>query len=291
MGGGLAVRAMLGGPILEAALERRPMAGTAADALGRALMGTVLLAVTPGDDAPRDDDDLRQDEQVQLQIRGQGELGQIVAISDAMGRVRGTVGNPAADNRLASGQPDVARAVGLGSLSVIRHRPGVGRPYSGTVPLTSGEIAGDITLYLAESEQTPSSMGLGVVIEPGGESVHAAGFLVQQLPDADPDEVAMVERNIGRMPSLSQLAHAGARPDDLLDLLLEGLRGRARHRAAPIFHCPCTKERAHRSLQLLGRAELRDMVRDEVEQEVKCEFCGQAYVFGPDEIGSVLPDA
>lgn len=287
----MAVRSMLGGPILEAALERRPMAGTAADALGRALMGTVLLAVTPGDDAPRDADDLRQDEQVQLQIRGRGELGQIVAISDARGRVRGTVGNPAADQRLASGQPDVARAVGLGSLSVIRHRPGVGRPYSGTVPLTSGEIAGDLTLYLTESEQTPSAMGLGVQIDPGGRRVHAAGFLVQQLPDADPDEVGIVERNLGRMPALSQLARAGATADHLLDLLLDGLGGRARHHAAPVFHCPCTRERAHRSLQLLGRAELREMVQGEVQQEVKCEFCGQAYVFGPDDIGTVLPDA
>ena len=290
-GGGLAVRVVLGGPLLEAALERRPMAGTAADALGRALMGAVLLAVTPGDDVVLGPDDGRQDEEVQLQIRGQGELGQIVAISDARGRVRGTVGNPAADNRLKSGQPDVARAVGLGSLSVVRHRPGVGQPYAGTVPLASGEIAGDLTLYLTESEQTPSAVGLGVHIDGTGTEVAAAGFLVQQLPDADEDEVGLVMRNVQRVPALSQLARAGASADDVLDLLLEGVGGRARHHTAPIFHCPCTRERAHQSLQLLGRSELREMVRDEVEQEVKCEFCGRAYLFGPDELGSVLPDA
>ena len=287
----MAVRAVLGGPLLEAALERRPMAGTAADALGRALMGTVLLAVTPGEDVMLGPDDGRRHEEVQLQIRGNGELGQLVAISDAQGRVRGTVGNPAADNRLKSGQPDVARAVGMGSLSVVRHRPGVGQPYSGTVPLTSGEIAGDLTLYLTESEQTPSAMGLGVHIEAGGAQVCAAGFLVQQLPDADPDEVGIVQRNVERVPALSQLARAGASADDLLDLLLEGLGGRDRHHAAPVFHCPCTRERARQSLQLLGQDELREMVRDEVEQEVKCEFCGRAYVFGPDDLGSVLPDA
>jgi molecular chaperone Hsp33 len=290
-GGGMAVRAVIAGPILEAALERRPMAGTAADALGRALMGTLLLAVTPGETDRVDEDDLRQDEQVQLQIRGQGELGQIVAISDAEGRVRGTVGNPAADTRLQSGQPDVARAIGLGSLSVVRHRPGVGQPYSGTVPLTSGEIAGDLTLYLTESEQTPSAMGLGVHIDPGFAHAQTAGFLVQQLPDADPDEVAIVERNVRNVPPLSRLAQAGITAEQMLDLLLDGLGGRERHHAAPVFYCPCTRERAHRSMQLLGRDELREMVRDRVEQEVKCEFCGRAYVFGPDELGSVLPDA
>jgi len=289
--GGVAVRAMLGGPILEAALARRPVAGTAADALGRTLMGAVLLAVTPGDDERIDADDLREDEQVQVQIRGQGELGGIVAISDAQGRVRGTVSNPGSDLRLASGQPDVARAIGLGSISVIRHRPGVGQPYSGTVPLASGEIAGDLTLYLTESEQTPSAMGLGVHIAPGGAHVAATGFLVQQLPDADGDEVSAIERNVRAIPPLSRLAQAGVGADDLLDLLLEGVGGRARHRAEPIFHCPCTRERAHRSLQLLGRDELRDMVRAEVQQEVKCEFCGRAYEFGPNELGSVLPDA
>ena len=296
-GGGVAVRALIGGPLLEAALERRPMAGTAADALGRALMGTVLMAVTQGDDERIDADDLRQDEQVQVQIRGQGELGQIVAISDAQGRVRGTVSNPASDLRLASGQPDVARAIGLGSVSVIRHRPGVGKPYSGTVPLTSGEIAGDLTLYLAESEQTPSAMGLGVFIGAGsqggaaGDVVAGAGFLVQQLPDADPEEVAAIERNVRAVPPLSRLAQAGVTANDLIDLLLEGVGSRDRHEEAPIFHCPCTRERAHRSLQLLGRDELREMVRDGVRQEVKCEFCGRAYEFGPDELGSVLPDA
>ena len=210
---------------------------------------------------------------------------------DAQGRVRGTVGNPASDLRLASGQPDVARAIGLGTLSVIRHRPGVGQPYSGTVPLASGEIAGDLTLYLAESEQTPSAMGLGVSIAPGGTLVKAAGFLVQQLPDADPDEVALIERNVRAVPPLSRLVQAGVGADDLLDMLFDGVGSRERHSEAPIFHCPCTRQRAHRSLQLLGREELREMVRDEVEQEVKCEFCGRAYEFGPDEIGSVLPDA
>ncbi len=290
-GGGVAVRALLGGPLLEAALDRRPMAGTAADALGRALMGTVLLAVSPGEDERIDADDLRQDEQVQVQIRGQGELGQIVAISDAQGRVRGTVSNPASDLRLGNGQPDVARAIGLGSISVIRHRPGVGQPYSGTVPLTSGEIAGDLTLYLAESEQTPSAMGLGVFIGAGAHVVSSAGFLVQQLPDADPEEVALIERNVRNVPPLSRLVQAGIEAHDLLDLLLDGVGGRERHQEAPIFYCPCTRKRAHRSLQLLGREELREMVRDGVTQEVKCEFCGRAYEFGPDELGSVLPDA
>jgi molecular chaperone Hsp33 len=269
-------------------MSLRDMAPTAANALGRALMGTVLIAVGSGGVDAGDDE---EGESAQLQLRGDGPLGSVVAISDARGRVRGTVANPEIDLMRADGRPDVARAIGLGTLTVVRHRPGWKEPYSGSVPLVSGEIAKDITLYLSESEQIPSAMGLGVAMADDESAVVGAGFLVQILPNAIPDEVQRVEANVKSMPKLSDLVLAGTDCDDLLDRLLEGLGGRVRHASKPIFHCPCTRDRALRTLALLDRGELHEMVQARESQEVRCHFCARAYEFSPDEIGSIVPHA
>lgn len=282
-GGGVAVRAIIGSNLIAEAMSIRQMAPTAINALGRLMMGAVLIAVGSGDE--------REDETVQVQLRGDGPLGSLVAISDWQGRVRGTVSQPAAHVVLKDGSPDVARAIGLGTLTVVRHRPAWREPYSGTVPLVSGEVAGDLTLYLTESEQTPSAMGLGVSTTPDASAVVAAGFLVQILPDASSEEVDVVEANVQALPRLSDLVLTGTDADDLTDRLLAGVGSRARHASAPVFHCPCTRKRALRTLQLLGDRELGEMVVARVEQEVRCQFCGRAYTFLPDEIGALIPEA
>jgi molecular chaperone Hsp33 len=282
------VRSIIGSNLIADAMSLRDMAPTAANALGRALMGAVLIAVGSGGVDSSDDE---EGESAQLQLRGDGPLGSVVAISDARGRVRGTVANPEIDLIRADGRPDVARAIGLGTLTVVRHRPGWKEPYAGSVPLVSGEIAKDITLYLSESEQVPSAMGLGVAMAGDESAVVGAGFLVQILPNATADEVQRVEANVKHMPKLSDLVLAGTDCNDLLDRLLDGLGGRARHTSKPIFHCPCTRDRALRTLTLLGRRELHEMVEARQSQEVRCHFCARAYAFSPDEIGSVVPHA
>ena len=215
-------------------------------------------------------------------------MGSVLAISDARGRVRGTVAQPATDLSLADGSPDVARAIGLGTLTVVRHRPGWREPYTGIVPLTSGEIAQDITLYLSESEQTPSAMGLGVAMANDETAVVAAGFLLQRLPGASESEIAQAETNVRNMPSLSDLSLSGTDGDEILDLLLAGLGSRARTRSEPIFYCPCTRARALATLQMLEPAELEELVNAGQSQEVCCHFCAQAYTLSPDEIASLL---
>jgi molecular chaperone Hsp33 len=215
-------------------------------------------------------------------------MGSVLAISDARGRVRGTVAQPATDLSLADGSPDVARAIGLGTLTVVRHRPGWREPYTGIVPLTSGEIAQDITLYLSESEQTPSAMGLGVAMANDETAVVAAGFLLQRLPGASESEIAQTETNVRNMPSLSDLSLSGTDGDEILDLLLAGLGSRARTRSEPIFYCPCTRARALGTLQMLEPAELEELVNARQGQEVCCHFCAQAYSLSPEEIASLL---
>jgi molecular chaperone Hsp33 len=186
------------------------------------------------------------------------------------------------------GSPDVAAAVGLGPLNVVRHRPRWRSPYTGTVPLVSGEIAGDLTLYLTESEQTPSAMGLGVAFGSKMDDVAAAGFLVQAMPSATDTDLARVEANVAAMPGLASLLDRPVDAHEILDRLLEGLGSRERHSMTPEFFCPCTRSRALRTLSLLEHQELSDLVNQGASQEVVCDFCGRAYQIAAEEMAPLL---
>lgn len=268
--GGVAVRAVVGTEFVAEATSRHEMAPTARAALGRALLGAVLLAVGGKDR-----------ESVQLEIRGNGPLKTLIAMSDPLGRARGYVANPTADPPPRRGRLDVAGAIGLGILTVSRRRPDWKRAHMGTVELRTSEVAQDLTHYLAESEQIPSAVGLGTGIDSRGEVEAAGGFLVQATPGADDDVLARVEHNVKALPSPSELVRSGHGGDALLDRLLEGVGSRERSRDTPRFHCPCTRERALRTLQLLGRDELSSMIAERETQEVRCQFCGQRYDFAP----------
>lgn len=282
--GTIAVKAILASELVAEALSLREYAPTSANALGRAMMGALLIAVG----SAADDADDANVESVQVQFRGDGPIGSLTAIADSRARVRGTVQRPLTEITRADGSPNVARAVGLGTLNVVRHRPRWRSPYTGSVPLVSGEIAGDLTLYLTESEQTPSAMGLGVVLGPRGHDVGACGFLVQALPGASDEELAQVEANVAGLPGLATLLEEPIDANALIDRLLIGLGSRARHRMDPRFHCPCTRERALRTLSLLEPEELRELVETGAGQEIVCEFCGRAYQIEGREIRPLL---
>ena len=281
--GGVAVKAIIASELVSDALSLRPFAPTAGNALGRALMGAVLIAVG----SAADDAEPADIESVQLQFRGNGPLGSLTAIADSTARVRGTVDHPELELRHDDGSPNIAGAIGLGPLNVVRHRPRWRSPYTGTVPLVSGEVAGDLTLYLTESEQTPSAMGLGVSFGPQMGDVGACGFLVQALPDANDDELAQVEENVSGMTSLTALLEHPLDADAIIDRLLQGLGSRDRHSMTPHFHCPCTRDRALRTLGLLEGDELREMIDTGQSQEIVCEFCGRAYQIESTEMASL----
>ncbi len=282
--GTIAVKAIVASELVAEGLSRRPHAPTAGNALGRAMMGALLIAVG----SAVDDADDANVESVQLQFRGDGPLGSLTAIADSRARVRGTVQHPEVALVLSDDTPDIARAVGLGPLNVVRHRPRWRTPYTGTVPLVSGEIAGDLTLYLTESEQTPSAMGLGVAFGPGMQDVAACGFLVQALPGASDADLAQVEANVNGLPGLVTLLEGAFDPNALIDRLMIGLDTRARHDMHPRYDCPCSAERAARTLSLLERSELEEMVAASASQEVVCDFCGRAYQVGASEMQRVL---
>lgn len=254
--------------LVRQAAATAPTSRTAIAALGRALMGALLMAASK-----------KSGESVQLQLRGKGPLGTITAIATADLDVRGTLSNrlaecPARDD----GRPDVSTAVGTGILAVVRHHPRWREPYSGFVPMTLRDIAKDLTRYLLESEQAPSAMGLSIAHAEDGNVAAAAAFLVQALPGADDAALAELEANIKALPRAAELvAQGGVDADALLDRIAGDVRLGARSHATLRFHCPCDEERATRALRLLDPSELREMVRSGQGQEVECQFCGVAY--------------
>jgi molecular chaperone Hsp33 len=278
--GSVSVRALVGSALVREAARRHETSPVATAALGRTLLGAVLLA-SQGKDA----------ETVELRFRARGPLGHVVAIADDAGHVRGYAANPRLDLPLRGGRLDVARAVGLGELAVARFRPGWREPYTGIVPIVSGEIAEDLALYLTESEQTPSTVGLGIFHEEDGAPAAAAGFLVQALPGADDETLKQIESNASRMPALSRLVHEGAGAADLVGLLLTGVGRRDLESAAPLFSCGCNEDRVLRAVALLGRQDLEAAMSKGEQLEVRCVFCANQYAVDPERARALLQDS
>lgn len=278
--GGVAVRTLVATSLTQQASERHHTSPLASAALGRALMGTLLVASRTQDG-----------ETVQLQFKGNGPIGTITTDGDNTGRVRGFVNNPAVDLPLKDGKLDVAGSIGIGLLTVDRNHPTWKEPYRGVVHLVSSEVAEDITYYLSESEQNPAAVGLGVAFDSEGRIEAAAGFLVQALPGVDDDALALVEKNVLNLPNLTELVRAGKNAEDLASDLLQGMGIGASSELTPVFHCRCSHERILQAMSLLGREELRSMADEEEPAEINCHFCNETYTLTPDELRCILPDA
>ena len=270
--GGITVWAMVGTGLVAEATSRHGTSPTASVALGRALMGAVLLAAGA-----------KHGETVQLQFRGAGPLGSIVAIADGEGRVRGYATNPSAHPPPRDGQLDLPGAIGRGVLAVVRQRPGWRRPYNGIVPLTSCTVAQDIAHYLANSEQAQTAVALGVFLR-GTEVEAAGGFFVHALPGATPEEIELAEANVRGFPGPGELVRSGHGAGAIAKRLLTGLGGGVLGHSHPAFYCPCERERALRTLALLGEGELRQSAKMGETLEVRCEFCGERYELTADRV-------
>jgi molecular chaperone Hsp33 len=273
----VSVRVLVATRLVREATRRHRTSPTASVALGRALMGALLLA-----------SETQDGERVQVRIRGDGPLGPITVTASSAGDVRGYAAHPEANPPPRGERLDVARAVGLGALLVERNHPSWKQPYSGIVPLVSGEIAKDLAHYLLESEQKPSAVALGVQLGPDAEVTAAGGYLVQKLPDASDGALEVIERRVQALLEPSQLLRAGASADRLVDRLLGGLGSDEVGRIEPRFHCPCSIERVRRALVLLGPDELADIAAKGETLEVRCEFCAELYHLAGDEVARLL---
>jgi molecular chaperone Hsp33 len=263
---------------LVAELQRRHRAyPTAAAALGRAATAGAMMGAM-----------LKDGQRLTIQVKGDGPLGEIVVDADAEGHVRGYVDHP--DVHLPSktdGKLDVSGAVGnSGQLYVIKDL-GLKEPYRGGVPLVSGELGEDFAYYFAVSEQIPSAVGLGVLIDRDGSVLHAGGFIVQVMPGADEKRVEELERAVASMPHVTRLLGEGVTPEGLLRRLV-GDELTVHPAPAPVFACRCSRERVERTLLSLGPQELRAIMEEDGRAEVHCHFCNETYVFELEELKSLL---
>ena len=278
--GGIAVRTVVGTELVRDAATRHRMSPTATTALGRTLLGALLLA----------SEGKHPEESVQVQFRGDGPLKGVVAGADARGRARGYVGSPRAHPLRVDGQLDVHNAVGAGVLTVVRMRPGK-QPYTGIVQIVAGTIAQDLTHYLAESEQSHTALALGVQEDDPRGVRAAAGYLVHALPGASEAEIDRVEENVRATASPSELVGDGLDAEGLLARLLDGLGMRDTHEMPVSFHCGCNEERVSAALRTLGREELEQAIREGESIGVECHFCAASYRVGAERLRSLLDDA
>jgi molecular chaperone Hsp33 len=275
--GGITVRALEATRVVAEAAQRHATGPLVTVALGRVLMGAILLGAGG-----------KHDETVQLRFRGNGPLRTLLAIADAGAHVKGYATRLRAELDPSSG---VAQAIGLGDLAVVRHRPGWNQPYTGIVPIVHGEIAQDLALYLTESEQMPSAVALGVQLDGTGEVTAAAGYLAQALPGAAEEMRERLEANVESLPSPSHLVRGGEGARAIAERLLHGMGLRELEAREARFLCGCTRERVIRAVALLGKEEVEELRVAGVPIEVRCEFCAERYEIDPDHVRALFPDA
>lgn len=229
-----------------------------------------------------------KDDSITLRINGGGPAGSLIAVSDSFGNVKAYIQNPIVEIPLNEmGKLDVRCAVGTdGTLSVIKDL-GLKEPYSGQVPIVSGEIAEDITSYLAGSEQVPSVCALGVLVNPDLSVAQAGGFLIQLLPFAPDEAIDVIEKNINSMQSVTKLLSSGMTAEEISMKALEGLDPNVLDDFEVNYKCDCSRERVKRALVSLGKEQLEDIAKDE-KTEVKCHFCDKSYNFSSDEIKALI---
>lgn len=263
--------------LVSEACKRHDVGPTAATALGRALTGAALLAAL-----------LKEDQSVLLKFEGNGPLRKIICEAGSAGWVRGYVANPHADVPLNNGRIDVAAGLGnAGFLTVIKDI-GCNTKYPGTIQLYTSEIGEDLAYYLAQSEQTPSTIALAIRLGKDGTIAAAGGFLIQSLPPADEQLLLRIEQKIAALPPLSTLILEGGSPGDILSLVFQDVPHRKTGSGGLYYQCSCSRTKMQSAIFSLGEHDIRDLIEKEEGAEVHCEFCRQTYLFSKPELENLL---
>ena len=264
--------------LVEKARTAHNTSPVATAALGRLMTGAVMMGVMA-----KNDKDL-----LTLQVSGDGPLKGMTVAADGGGNVKGYANEPQVMLPPSpAGKLDVGGAVGRGFLRVIKDI-GLKEPYSGQTDLQTGEIAEDLTYYFATSEQVPSSVGLGVLMEKNNTVRQAGGFIVQLMPFTEERVVARLEENLGKIPSVTSILDEGKTPEEMLGLLFDGLDMEIVDTIPARFYCNCDKKRVEKAIISIGRKEIGEMIDEGKEIEVKCHFCNTAYAFSVEELKELL---
>ena len=225
---------------------------------------------------------------VTVSLKGDGPAGYITVTADSHGHVKGFPGNPNVDiPRKYAGKLDVGTAVGRGLLTV-SYDLGLKEPYSGQVEIQTGEVAEDLAYYFTVSEQLPSAVGLGVMVDTDSSVKHAGGFIVQLLPDAPEDVIELLEKKLANLEPVTTMMEQGMTPEEMLLHIFEGVDIEFTERHDVKFYCDCSKEKVKRALAAISDKDLQDIVNDDEDIEVKCFFCNTAYKFSIADIKDIL---
>ena len=271
---GVRIYALCTTNLVQEAATRHHTSHWASAALGRAMNGALLLAAT-----------MKDNERIALRLKGDGPIGEVVA--DAEGtHVRGYVGDPDVFLPLKNGKLDVGGAIGSGNIIVTRYLQNA-EPFTGYAELVDGEIASDLTNYLYTSEQTPSSVALGVLVNKEGQVIASGGYFIQAMPGCAEETLAQLEENISLTPYVTQLLELGYTPEKMIETIARGLDVTIQESIELSYKCRCSREKILGALATLGQEDISAMSQDE-ETEVHCQFCNETYKFSGEEIARLL---
>lgn len=250
-------------------------------ALGRLLTGGIMMG-----SMLKGETDL-----LTLQVSGDGPLKGMTVTADSHGHVKGYAIEPSVCLPPSPvGKLDVGGAVGKGTLRVIKDM-GLKEPYIGQTALQTGEIAEDLTYYFASSEQVPSGVGLGVLMEKNNTVRQAGGFILQMMPFAEETVISRLEKNLLSFPAVTKVLDEGKNPEEMLEMLLDGLNPVITDKSPCSFYCNCDKKRVERALISIGKKDIEEMITEGEKIEVNCQFCNSSYCFSVDELKEMLKNA
>lgn len=273
---GVRVYAAVTTDLVNEAIRRHDCYPVASAALGRTMTGALLMAAN-----------LKNNEAITVSFRGDGPLGTVTADASADGYVRGYVGDPHVDLPLnAQGKLDVGGGIGQGLVTITRFT-GLREPVSGSCEIVTGEVAEDLTQYLYVSEQTPSCVGLGVLVGNDLKAIAAGGFIIQPMPDATDEVISKLEENLKNLRSVTSMIKDGLSPKEIVEKIMAGFEMEFLSTTELKFKCQCSRQRIEDMLIALNVHDLEELVADG-KAEICCHFCGEKYNFNKEELEHIL---
>jgi molecular chaperone Hsp33 len=259
------------------AQRRHDTWATASAALGRSLTASAMMGTM-----------LKGEEKITVKIEGGGPIGHLIIDADAKGNVRGYVSNPHVHFDLNEhGKLDVARAVGTeGFLTVVKDI-GMRDHFTGQVPIVSGELGEDFTYYFASSEQVPSSVGVGVLVNPDHSILASGGFIIQVMPGASDEVISMIEKQLSSIPPVSKLIEKGLSPEELVEAVIGETDIKFLETIPVQYKCKCSRERIENGILSLGAEEIQSIIDDEESTEAVCHFCNEKYTFNKEQLQEI----
>lgn len=266
--------------VVAEAQRRHDTWNTASAALGRSLVGGLLLGAT-----------LKGDDKMTVKIQGDGPVGAIIVDSNGKGDIKGYIQNPHVSLPLNDkGKIDVRGAVGTSGVFTVIKDLGLKEPFSGQTPIVSGELGDDFTYYLAVSEQIPSAVGLSVLVDTDDSIKTAGGFMLQVMPGASDEVIDALEERLKHLPNVSSLLEEGKTPEDILEIIFDGEAIMILEDSPVQFNCECSKEKFATAIITLGTSEIQAMIDEDHGAEAVCSFCGEKYYFDEPELEALIQE-